>query len=109
MNITPEQIAALAAQLSERDIGAIIRAKVPAKIAGHEVKNVWFYSDTYGGRTEHSVTLFAAGKNVSAPTFSKAVAELEHSIGDPIKLAAEKRSLAEELLAEAAKLEGSLN
>lgn len=106
MTTTLEQIAALAAQLNEADLAAIIRAKVPAKVAGHEIKNVWFYSDIYGGRVEHSVTLFACGKNVSACTFDGAVLALSAAIGDPMKLAADKREQAERLLAEAAKLEG---
>ena len=38
--MSSDRIAALAAELSESDIGEIIRAKVPAKIKGRDVSHV---------------------------------------------------------------------
>lgn len=108
MNTTksPEQIAALAAELNEADIAAIMRAKAPATINGLAVESVWLHVFLHEGESCLDCTLFAGGDNDNGKTFADAERALARRISNASDRAAKKRAEAAKLLAEAASIEG---
>lgn len=95
-------------QLSEVDIGNIIRAKVPAKIKGRDVTSVSVTWSDYGfplGKWP-SVSIHVGEKcAVCVPTFASAIAMVEEQIPDPEVEARDLRAQAAKLIAAAEKIE----
>ena len=111
MSIDAQQIAALAAELSEADIGELIRAKVPAKIKGRDVTSVYVSWSDYGFPVGKCTSVsIHVGKQcaVCVPTFARAVEIVGEQLLDPRSEANDLRSQAAKLIAEAAKIEGGV-
>jgi hypothetical protein len=106
--MSTDRIAALAAELSESDIGEIIRAKVPAKIKGRDVSTVSVTWSNYGepiGVASHVSVHAGARCAVCVPTFAHAVEIVSAQLGNPTDEARDLRAKAAELIEEAAKIE----
>ena len=106
--MSTDRIAALAAELSESDIGEIIRAKVPAKIKGRDVSTVSVAWSNYGepiGAAAH-VSVHAGERcAVCVPTFAHAVEIVSAQLGNPTDEARDLRAKAAKLIEKAAKIE----
>ena len=99
--MTPMEIAALAPQLTEADIAAILHAKAGGQVNGVPIQHVIFSAYSFA----INVTLSADHNTHGfASTFAEARHVLELKTTNPETRAKELRAHAEELLAEAAKL-----
>ena len=106
--MSTERIAALVAELSESDIGEIIRAKVPAKIKGRDVSTVSVTWSDYGepiGVVSHVSVHVGDRCSVCVPTFARAVEMVSAQLGSPADEARDLRAKAAKLIEEAAKIE----
>ena len=106
--MSSDRIAALVAELSESDIGEIIRAKVPAKIKGRDVSSVsvtWTdYGKPLGERT--NVAIHVGEKcAVYIPTFAGAAEMVAAQLGNLADEARDLRAKAAKMIEEAAKIE----
>lgn len=81
---TPNQITALAAELTEADVAAIIRAKAPKNINGYAVGSVWLHDVACVDGGFIDVTLFADNANASGRTFEEASDKLARLIARPV-------------------------
>lgn len=101
---TPQEIAALAAELTETEIADICRAKLPANIKGHKITSISLNVNTGSPHTIH----MHAGRSacvVSHPTFASAVQAISRELpNDAAEEAAQLRRKAADMIAEANKL-----
>ena len=102
------EIQSLAAQMTEADIAALIRAKAGDKVEGHEVQSVFFNSFRFEnkGRIEpvESVAIKANDVWGHGDNFAGAIKQLSNQLTNPSQSAAELRAYAQRLLADAEKL-----
>lgn len=108
--MSPDRITALAAELTEADIAAIIRAKVPETIKGRAITHASVQWADYGDKLGvlPSVTVHAGRACAPCvPTFAIAIEMIERELPGPAEEAQQLRAKAAKLLADAAGLERS--